>query len=62
MSGSPSQYRREAELVEQLARQISLRADKQELLAQAHSLRLYADEIEAQLAVTDIEPICSASA
>ena len=40
-------YRREAELVEQAAAQISLRSDKETLLARARSLRLHAEGAEA---------------
>jgi len=49
MKVSPEQYRREAELVERLAASISLRSDKQNLLAQAQTLRRRADHVEARL-------------
>jgi hypothetical protein len=58
MSGSANHYRREAELVEQMAKQISPQADRQELLAQAQYLHQQADEIEALRAVADA---CSAT-
>lgn len=40
--------RREAELVEQVARSISLRPDKEALFTNAQSLRRHADEVEAR--------------
>lgn len=42
------QLKREAELVEQVARSISLCSDRDALLAKALSLRRRADELEAQ--------------
>lgn len=48
MNISPDHYRREAMLVEQVAERISLRTDKEELLAEARSLRRRAAELEAR--------------
>lgn len=49
MSQSPSHYRREAKLVEDLAASISLRPDKEHLLAEAQALRRRADQLETRL-------------
>ena len=39
-------YRREAQLIEQAARCVSLRSDREELLAEARSLRRRAEIVE----------------
>jgi hypothetical protein len=48
MTASSDRYRREAQFVERMAEAVSLRPDKEALLAQARTLRELADEIEGR--------------
>ncbi len=48
MNARTDHYRREAGWLERLAKSISLRSDKEALLAEAQSLRQCADKLEAQ--------------
>jgi hypothetical protein len=55
MSADQDHYRREAERIEQMAKQISLLPDREDLLAKAESLRRLADQIEALSACFDAD-------